>query len=137
MCHQLRKWGVAQSIDLLLLGSSRIVQASRLSTDESGTRGGSVHYLAISVVRVLGRMGGCHAMPMARASLRSRRPSGDASRARVGATPWLVFCGAMLLSGCAVGPDFERPDAPPVNGYTVSRLPASTDAPEGVAQRLH
>jgi NodT family efflux transporter outer membrane factor (OMF) lipoprotein len=43
----------------------------------------------------------------------------------------------MLLSGCAVGPDFERPDAPPVNGYTVGRLPASTDAPEGVAQRLH
>jgi NodT family efflux transporter outer membrane factor (OMF) lipoprotein len=43
----------------------------------------------------------------------------------------------MLLSGCAVGPDFERPDAPPVSGYTVGRLPASTDAPDGVAQRFH
>jgi NodT family efflux transporter outer membrane factor (OMF) lipoprotein len=43
----------------------------------------------------------------------------------------------MLLSGCAVGPDFERPEAPPVSGYTVGRLPASTEAADGVAQRFH
>jgi NodT family efflux transporter outer membrane factor (OMF) lipoprotein len=43
----------------------------------------------------------------------------------------------MLLSGCAVGPDFERPKAPPVNGYTVGRLPASTAAAAGEAQRFH
>ena len=48
-----------------------------------------------------------------------------------------MLCGTMLLSGCAVGPDFERPDAPPVSGYTVGRLPASTAAADGAAQRFH
>jgi len=48
-----------------------------------------------------------------------------------------MLCGAMLLSGCAVGPDFERPEAPPVSGYTVGRLPPSTAAAGGEAQRFH
>src|SRR5262245_10801489 len=77
-------------------------------------------------------------MPLAlrRASPRLRRLAADARRARAGATPcWLLF-GTMLLSGCAVGPDFERPEAPPVSGYTVGRLPASTEAADGVAQRF-
>jgi NodT family efflux transporter outer membrane factor (OMF) lipoprotein len=33
---------------------------------------------------------------------------------------------ALLLAGCAVGPDFERPDAPEVSGYTAQPLPEST-----------
>ena len=33
---------------------------------------------------------------------------------------------ALLLSGCAVGPDFVRPDPPTVTGYTATPLPAST-----------
>jgi NodT family efflux transporter outer membrane factor (OMF) lipoprotein len=78
-------------------------------------------------------------MPMAmrRASPRLHQPAGDARRERAGVTPGVVFCGAMLLSGCAVGPDFERPEPPPVSGYTVGRLPASTAAVDGVAQRFY
>src|SRR5215470_15114722 len=50
---------------------------------------------------------------------------------------YLILCTAMLMSGCAVGPDFQRPEAPPVSGYTVGRLPASTVAADGQAQRFH
>src|SRR5262249_35719868 len=87
----------------------------------------------------LRRMGGLHAMTVAkrRASPRLRRPVDAAHRARVGIRPCLLLCGSMLLTGCAVGPDFERPDAPPVSGYTVGRLPASTEAAGGEAQRFH
>src|ERR1700683_5469498 len=31
-----------------------------------------------------------------------------------------------LLSGCAVGPDFQAPPAPDVAGYTRGRMPAQT-----------
>lgn len=34
----------------------------------------------------------------------------------------------LLLAGCAVGPDFERPDAPKVNGYTSQALPEQTES---------
>ena len=60
-----------------------------------------------------------------------------AGRARRRAGPYLMLCAAMLLCGCAVGPDFERPEAPPVSGYTVGRLPASTVPADGQTQRFH
>jgi len=44
---------------------------------------------------------------------------------------------ALLLAGCAVGPDFQRPPAPDVQGYTAKPLPAKTaaaDVPGGQAQ---
>lgn len=44
-----------------------------------------------------------------------------------------------LMSGCAVGPDFERPGAPAVNGYTREPLVANTtttDIVGGEAQRF-
>ena len=41
-----------------------------------------------------------------------------------------VCIGALLLSGCAVGPDFVRPTAPPVSGYTATATPG-TLAPGG------
>ncbi len=44
-----------------------------------------------------------------------------------------------LLSGCAVGPDFHRPAAPAVTGYTrgpVLAQTASAEAPGGAAQRF-
>jgi NodT family efflux transporter outer membrane factor (OMF) lipoprotein len=50
------------------------------------------------------------------------------------------MCGiaaAMLISGCAVGPDFHRPAAPKTKGYTAKPLPektASADTPHGEAQ---
>src|SRR4029450_11589182 len=72
-----------------------------------------------------------------RTSPNSRRPVAGAGRARCGAASYLMLCTAMLMSGCAVGPDFERPEAPPVSGYTVGRLPASTASADGVAQRFH
>ncbi len=37
----------------------------------------------------------------------------------------LILCAGML-AGCAVGPDFKRPDPPPVSGYTAAALPAQT-----------
>src|SRR5262245_63139306 len=78
-------------------------------------------------------------MPVAtrRASPRLRELADSAHRKRAGVTPCVVFFGATLLSGCAVGPDFERPEPPPVSGYTVGRLPASTVAADGVAQRFY
>src|ERR1700730_782290 len=45
----------------------------------------------------------------------------------------------ILLAGCAVGPDFERPAAPTVERYTPEPLPAQTASapvPVGAAQRL-
>ena len=35
----------------------------------------------------------------------------------------------LLLSGCAVGPDFKKPDAPPVSGYTPAPLSATESTP--------
>ena len=46
---------------------------------------------------------------------------------------------AVALTGCAVGPDFERPRAPDVPGYTPEPLPAQTTATDvkgGEAQRF-
>ena len=45
----------------------------------------------------------------------------------------------LLLSGCAVGPDFEKPAAPEVSDYTVHPLPATAASPNsagGEAQRF-
>lgn len=46
----------------------------------------------------------------------------------------------LMLAGCAVGPDFERPTAPAAAGYTPQPLPETTAAavgvPGGVAQRF-
>ena len=44
-----------------------------------------------------------------------------------------------LLAGCAVGPDFKKPDAPPVGEYTAQSLSGTTETPDvtgGSAQRL-
>ncbi|HEX5392377.1 MAG TPA: efflux transporter outer membrane subunit [Rhodocyclaceae bacterium] len=48
----------------------------------------------------------------------------------------LVF--STLIAGCAVGPDFHRPEAPDAQGYTVAPLRPQTaaDAPGGAAQRF-
>src|SRR6266568_4238541 len=84
-------------------------------------------------------LGPCQLMALAtrHVSPNSCRLVAGGSRARRGAPSHLILLSAMLMSGCAVGPDFERPDAPPVNGYTVGRLPASTVAADGQAQRFH
>jgi NodT family efflux transporter outer membrane factor (OMF) lipoprotein len=52
---------------------------------------------------------------------------------------WLLAIGLAALPGCAVGPDFERPAAPDVEGFTSSPLPgktASTEIAGGEAQRF-
>jgi NodT family efflux transporter outer membrane factor (OMF) lipoprotein len=41
----------------------------------------------------------------------------------------LIVC--LLLAGCAVGPDFKRPDAPAVRTYTPEALPAETVSAQG------
>ncbi|MGN6729129.1 MAG: efflux transporter outer membrane subunit [Rhodanobacteraceae bacterium] len=46
---------------------------------------------------------------------------------------------ALILAGCAVGPNYTRPGAPQVDRYTTQPLPAqtvSTDTPGGDAQRF-
>jgi NodT family efflux transporter outer membrane factor (OMF) lipoprotein len=42
----------------------------------------------------------------------------------------------LLLAGCAVGPDYQRPDPPPVDRYTMQPLPAGTASVGGVGQRF-
>jgi NodT family efflux transporter outer membrane factor (OMF) lipoprotein len=48
---------------------------------------------------------------------------------RKGAGGWLLAIG-VALAGCAVGPNFERPAAPDVEGYTSTPLPAKTASAE-------
>src|SRR5208337_1654763 len=51
--------------------------------------------------------------------------------------PLVILC--ILMAGCAVGPDFERPTAPTVDRYTQQQLPAQTVSVEvngGEAQRF-
>ena len=53
--------------------------------------------------------------------------------------PLLASAAVFGLWGCTVGPDFERPAAPVVNGYTAQPLPeqtASADIAGGDAQRF-
>jgi NodT family efflux transporter outer membrane factor (OMF) lipoprotein len=45
----------------------------------------------------------------------------------------IVLALAAALAGCAVGPDFKTPEAPPVTGYLKDRLPAETAAAPGAA----
>lgn len=59
-----------------------------------------------------------------------------ATRALRQAAPLAI---AILLANCAVGPDFQRPDAPDTERYTRELLPArtsSSDTPGGQAQRF-
>ncbi len=46
----------------------------------------------------------------------------------------LSLTAAELLAGCAVGPNFVRPESPKVKGYLAGATPAGTDAAEGQAQ---
>jgi hypothetical protein len=40
----------------------------------------------------------------------------------------ILLCAGSALSGCVVGPDFKRPEAPKVDRYTETALPAETAA---------
>jgi NodT family efflux transporter outer membrane factor (OMF) lipoprotein len=60
------------------------------------------------------------------------------ARARVIALAAL-FTAVTLVTGCTVGPDFQRPAAPKVDGYTPQPLPEQTESVEvhgGEAQRF-
>ncbi len=51
----------------------------------------------------------------------------------------LIWAFSMLISGCAVGPDFKRPEAPKTASYTAEALPESTTSVPlalGEAQRF-
>jgi NodT family efflux transporter outer membrane factor (OMF) lipoprotein len=43
---------------------------------------------------------------------------------------------ALLLSACAVGPDFKVPEPPPASGYTPESQPAATASSGGAAQKF-
>ena len=61
---------------------------------------------------------------------RSRKPQALAARCVAA----LLACG---VGGCAVGPDFHRPAAPPVKHYGFRADAAQTSAAQGVAQRFN
>jgi NodT family efflux transporter outer membrane factor (OMF) lipoprotein len=51
----------------------------------------------------------------------------------------LALLAGLSVAGCAVGPDYRRPDAPPVDRYTAQPLPVATaaaKAADGDAQRF-
>ncbi len=74
---------------------------------------------------------GTPALPRADAALRGRAPSAPASIGGIAVV--------LLLSACAVGPDFKVPAPPPVSSYTPEAAPAATVASGGTgggAQRF-
>lgn len=51
----------------------------------------------------------------------------------------LALLAGLVIAGCVVGPDYQRPDAPPVDRYTTPALPTGTvsaTTPGGDAQRF-
>jgi len=69
----------------------------------------------------------------------SSHPSDLNPVALSGRAPALALLIGLSLAGCAVGPDYHRPDAPPVDRYTAQPLPAtsaSAKAADGDAQRF-
>ncbi len=85
-----------------------------------------------------------------RAPLRKRLSANDSGAKRRGPQQWrrrwtiigrwglrgLCASAAFLTFGCAVGPDFVRPQPPSVQGYTHGSPPTVTVAADGVAQRF-
>lgn len=51
------------------------------------------------------------------------------------ACPFVIVAGALIagLAGCAVGPDFKRPEAPAAAGYGVASSQEQTDAAQSAA----
>ncbi len=50
-----------------------------------------------------------------------------------------IVLAGIVISGCAVGPDFRAPEAPSTNAYTATMVPSETEAasvPGGTAQHL-
>ena len=73
----------------------------------------------------------CHEVRRQRPALRARR--------HFCAARSCIIAGFLLLAGCAVGPDFEKPAAPDVSGYSpnpVSALPATPNVVGGDAQKF-
>jgi NodT family efflux transporter outer membrane factor (OMF) lipoprotein len=49
---------------------------------------------------------------------------------------WLALLSALLVSGCAVGPDFVRPQPPAASQYTQGKEPTKTVTADGQAQHF-
>src|SRR5579863_1498236 len=49
----------------------------------------------------------------------------------LGLTAGLVACA--MVAGCTVGPDFQKPKAPDVHGYTADQLTSTSSAPNVIA----
>ena len=45
-----------------------------------------------------------------------------------------ALAAALMLTACAVGPDFKKPDAPSVTRFTTDPLPSRTVSADGAAQ---
>src|SRR5271166_5511238 len=67
----------------------------------------------------------------------ARRVNGQHAGGRLATACSVVVL--MLIAGCAVGPNFQRPDTPETAGYTREPLPQQTvsaDVAGGAAQHL-
>ena len=54
--------------------------------------------------------------------------AGSRIAGRAGFIVGVLFCAVLLLCGCAVGPDFKRPDSPAVQAYLPDPLPPNTES---------
>ena len=48
----------------------------------------------------------------------------------------LILLGALVVSGCAVGPNYHHPAAPTISRYTPEPSPTSTEIADGLAQHF-
>src|SRR5574337_960872 len=71
-------------------------------------------------------------------SMSARNDALSGLPARLASRSRYIMAGALLLlNGCAVGPDFTRPQAPAVERYTRMEQPSVTAEADGQVQRFH
>src|SRR3954462_5183422 len=90
-----------------------------------------------SVAWVGSRIGIRQAMSVGSCLISSPSASIVSSRRSLRIALGTAAVGALLLNGCAVGPDFERPDPPTVDGYLLGRQAAIAGSADGATQRLN
>jgi len=72
--------------------------------------------------------------------MRTSRPPAmqrrSSTKSGIAAASGAAVAGALFLAGCAVGPDFARPDVPSVQQYTHGEEPVGTVPADGQTQRF-
>ncbi len=75
--------------------------------------------------------------------LYQQKPTGSSKTAKINsmtavmpARKWICAVSLCFMLGCAVGPNFERPKPPSIEGYTTGATPTATIPVDGKAQRF-